>query len=146
MSKTLICTMGTPRSGKSIWSKTQRLKGIPVVCPDTIRLAVHGKLIDWSKEYIVWNTAKIMVKYFFEQGYGTVILDATNYNRKNRKSPKKWAEEIGDCKVVFKVFNTSREECIERAIADGREELIPVIEKQASMWSPLGEDEQEYLE
>lgn len=38
--KKLILTIGLPRSGKSTWAKQQ---GCPVVNPDSIRLALHGK-------------------------------------------------------------------------------------------------------
>ena len=87
--KLLISTMGRPRSCKSTWCMKQLKKGIPVVCPDTIRLALHGKLVDWQQERLVWTIAKTMVKYFFEQDYEVVIFDATNYRRKNRREPKK---------------------------------------------------------
>ena len=143
--KLLICTMGRPRSGKSTWCEEQLKKGYPVVCPDTIRLALHGKPMDWKREATVWTIAKTMVKYFFEQGYKVVIFDATNYRCKNRREPKKWAKEIG-CDIKFKVFDVTREVCIERALTNGREDLIPVIERQSELWTPLNESEKAFDE
>jgi len=137
--------MGFPRSGKSIWCETKRKQGIPVVCPDQIRLSTHGKLIDWDKEGLVWNRVKFMVQYLFDQGYEEVIFDATNYRLRNRKEPKKWAKTLG-VNISFKHFKTSKEECIQRAKNGEREDLIEVIEKQSNLFQPLGKDEKEYLE
>jgi len=100
----------------------KRKQGIPIVCPDQVRLSTHGKLIDWNKEGLVWSRVKFRIKYFFDQGYKVVIFDATNYRLKNRAEPKKWAKELG-ISISFKHFKTSKEECIERAKAGGREDL-----------------------
>jgi predicted kinase len=75
MTKTLIMTVGLPRSGKSTWAIAQ---GHPVVCPDAIRLALHGQPFIATAEPVVWATAKLMVASLFEAGHGVVILDATN--------------------------------------------------------------------
>lgn len=119
--KKLIITVGLPRSGKSTWAKSQ---GFPIVCPDSIRLALHGEAFNPLAEQFVWAIAKAMVRALFISGHDTVILDSTaltKYRRKEWKS-KKWIRE-------YKEFDTSKEECIKRAKDTDQEYLIPVIEK-----------------
>lgn len=139
--KLLICTMGSSRSGKSTWVREFSKKtGIPVVCPEDIRVALHGSLVDWGREKEVWQIAQVMVKCLFNQ-YNYVIFDATNYRRKNRKTPKKWARKLG-ADINFKVFHTSKEECLKRA--QDTPELLPVIERHFNLYEPLDSDEVEF--
>lgn len=87
MPKTLIMTVGLPRSGKSTWAMQQ---GHPVVCPDAIRMALYGQPFIKEAESIVWATAKLMVAALFEAGHDTVILDGTNLTSKYRDE---WKDE-----------------------------------------------------
>ena len=73
--KTLILTVGLPRSGKSTWAMQQ---GYPVVNPDSIRLALHGHRFREESEEHVWAIAKTMVNSLFIAGHDKVIVDATN--------------------------------------------------------------------
>lgn len=126
MDKTLILTVGLPRSGKSTWAKDQ---GIPVVNPDAIRLALHGQAFIQQTEPFVWLMAKYMVQSLFLAGHDKVILDACNGTRKRRDE---WRSRAWDLK--FQVFDTPKEVCIERAKEGGREDLIPVIEYMDRLW------------
>ncbi len=128
MSK-LIVTVGLPRSGKSTWAKTQ---GYPIVNPDAIRLALHEKTFLARAEPWVWAMAYTMVEALYLAGHKIVIVDATNTTEKRRKE---WADRFEN--VEFKVFDTPKEECIQRAEATGKPELIPVIERMAAQWEPL---------
>lgn len=124
----LILTVGLPRSGKSTWARQQ---GVPVVNPDSIRLALHGQAFVASAEPFVWATAKLMVRALFLAGHSRVILDATNTTEKRRAewdSPE-WA-------VRFMEFHTPVEVCIQRAHDTGRPELVPVIERMAAQYEP----------
>jgi len=144
--KILICSMGIPRSGKTIWVKEIHEKyGIPVVCPDDIRLALHGKVFDVSKEKIVWEITRTMVKCLFMQGYIRVLFDATNYHRGARKTPKKWAKEIG-CDIVFYDIKTPKDVCIQRCKDGDRKDLIPIVERMFCGYHPLDEDETAFTE
>lgn len=125
--RTLILTVGLPRAGKSTWAKTT---GHPIVNPDSIRLAMHGEAYIQSAEDFVWATAKCMVKALFLAGHDTVILDATNTTIKRQEEWNSVAEQV-EAIVVFKMFATMAFECKERAMADGREDLIPVIDRMA---------------
>jgi predicted kinase len=117
----LIVTVGLPRSGKSTWSQQQ---GVPVVCPDSIRYAIHGDIKNHTQEPKVWEIVKIMVKALFHSGSSTIILDATSVDDRSRKS---WISE--DWEIRYKIFNTPKEVCIQRALDNGQEYLVPVIER-----------------
>ncbi len=139
----LICTVGLPRSGKSTWAREQ---GIPIVNPDSIRLAVHGQRFFAPAEPLVWVMAEIMIEALFKAGHGKVILDATNISRRRRNhwlkfdnTNRRLHEGESPRKVTFKVFNASAGECIRRAELAGDYEMIPVIKRMAKEWDwPYG--------
>lgn len=121
----LIMTIGLPRAGKSTWSRST---GYPMVNPDSLRLAIHGKPWEPIHEPLVWSTAALMVKSLFIAGHKIVILDATNLHNDSRRI---W-EENSLWTVYYKIFNVPKETCIKRAIAGGREDLVDVIERMSS--------------
>lgn len=123
--KVLYMTVGLPRSGKSTWCRQQ---GIPVVCPDEIRLAIHGKPFIKTAEPYVWAIAKTMVKALFGAGHNIVILDACNGNKHTREQ---WHSR--DWNVYYKPFKASPAECLERPGAD---DLVQVIHRMARHWDP----------
>lgn len=123
--KELILTVGLPRSGKSTWAKRQIF---PIVNPDSIRLALHGKPYIQEAEEFVWSIAYLMAKALFLAGHNVVLVDATNTTQKRREE---WVKRFPGYNITHKVFNVSTDECIARARKDGREDLIPVIERMA---------------
>lgn len=129
----LIGMMGLPRSGKTTWARSQ---AYPIVCPDAIRLALHGQRYVEQAEPFVWATAKVMARALFLAGHRVVILDATNATRKRRDEWR--SREWG---TFWKVIGTGKDECLARAGAEGDEEIVPVIERMAGQWEPLGSDE-----
>lgn len=131
--KRLIATVGLPRSGKTTWARSQ---GVPIVNPDSIRLALHGERFIDRAEPFVWATAKLMVRALFEAGHATVILDATNTTRKRRDEWKS-----GEWSLVFMHIPTSREVCMRRAEEKNDAEILPVIGRMAEQFEPLGSDE-----
>jgi len=118
--KTLILTVGLPRSGKSTWAKKQNL---PIVNPDSVRLALHGKAFIQDSEPMVWVITEYMVKSLFLAGHDKVILDATNttFSRRSKWESKKWVLE-------YKEFKTDEDTCLKRAV-ESNPDLIPVIKK-----------------
>lgn len=110
-------TVGLPRSGKSTWASKQN---VPIVNPDSIRLALHGHRFLPEAEQMVWTMAKYMVKALFLAGHDTVILDSTNTTKLRRDDwkSKEWVRE-------FIEITTSKEECLERAIDD--KDIQPII-------------------
>lgn len=131
--KVLKMTVGLPRSGKTTWS---RKLGHPIVNPDSIRIALHGQRFIGDAEPMVWVIAKYMVVSLFEAGHDTVILDATNTTIKRRDewADKRWSRD-------FIIVSTSKETCIERALSEGDEDIIPIIEKMAGQFEPVTSDE-----
>lgn len=128
----LICMVGLPQSGKTTWAKA---RGFPVVCPDSIRLALHGQRYERLAEPMVWAIAKVMVRALFLAGHNTVILDSTNTTRKHRDE---WQDDLWH--AAFCVIDTAPHICMERA----DEALFPVIERMADQWECLGDDETPY--
>jgi predicted kinase len=130
--RTLILTVGLPRSGKTTWARQQ---GHPIVNPDSIRLALHGQRFILEAEPMVWAMARYMVKALFLAGHDTVILDATNTSKKRR------AEWMCDNNfgwwVKYQQIPTSEAECLERADASHDEEIKPIIKKMAACFEPL---------
>lgn len=134
----LIATVGLPRSGKSTWAqKSRRQEGAAIVCPDAIRLAIHGQPFIADAEPLVWATAQAMVRALFHAGHDLVILDATNATAERRKMWKGTSLYT----TRFKVFSAGEEECITRAVLDGRQDLVPVIHRMAAAFQPLGPSE-----
>jgi predicted kinase len=116
--------IGLPRSGKS----TVALKmGYPVVCPDAIRLSIHGTPFRKEAEGMVWGIAKTMVDSLFKAGHTDVTLDACNVTENQRKQ---WIND--NWEVKFHVVSTPKDVCIQRARETNQEYLIPVIEEMAS--------------
>lgn len=127
----LTLTVGLPRSGKSTWSRQQ---GVPVVCPDAIRLALHGQVFVAAAEPYVWAIARTMVAALFGAGHTRVILDATNTTKARRRE---WMPCDAPWWVRYREFYASAEMCVERALANGREDLPPIINGMASRFEPL---------
>jgi predicted kinase len=134
---TLYLTVGLPQSGKTTWARAfSRQHGAPIVNPDSIRLALHGQPFIAQAEPFVWAIAKVMVAALFLAGHEIVIVDATNISRRRRdewKSPR-WER-------AFKGFETDPAECKRRAVENGRDDLLPVIDRMMSEYEPLSDDE-----
>lgn len=139
MSKVLILTVGLPQSGKSTWARSQ---SCPIVNPDSIRLALHGKPFIGLAEPYVWAIAKTMVRSLFIAGHHTVILDATNTTRKRRDEWKssEWVRE-------FRVFDEPIETCKARAEVTAIDEihkagLLNAIVRMHDQFEPICDDEE----
>ena len=132
--KTLMMTIGLPRSGKSTWAKKQA--GIPVVNPDSIRLALHGQPFVKEAEGFVWAIAKVMVRSLFLAGHDRVILDSTGTTKARRDEWKssQWRRE-------FIMFQTSADTCTKRAVSTNKPELIPIIHHMSENWQEPTWDE-----
>ncbi len=131
--KRLLMMVGLPRSGKSTWA---RGTGYPIVCPDAIRLALHGQPFVATAEPFVWATAKIMVAALFEAGHKHVVLDACNVTQARRdewRDPR-WQRE-------FVVCVTSAEVCKQRAVDTLREDILPIIDRMHGQWESPFDDE-----
>ena len=140
----LILLVGLPQSGKSTWARKQ---GLPIVNPDSIRMALHGRPFIREAEPMVWAIAKFMVRALFLAGHPTVIVDATNTTKKRRDE---WLSENWRC--VFKVVGgpEDKDVCIERAKrtcsnAEHLEGLCAAIVRMTENYEPVAETEGELL-
>ncbi len=125
--KELILTVGLPRSGKTTWALEQ---GYPIVNPDGIRLAIHGKQFVALAEPLVWVIAKYMVRALFNAGHDVVILDATNTTSKRRDA---W--DSNHWQTNIHVIPTPKSICLERTL---NPDLFSIIEKMAEDWDVDG--------
>ena len=127
--------IGLPLSGKSTYCKELQKKGYVVVCPDTVRLAIHGNQFIPIAEPLVWATAQIMVRSLLMQGHN-VVIDATNTTVERRKMWVNMANEF-DIQLKCHWLSTSKEECLERN--EKLQRLNPsIIERMADQFeSPM---------
>lgn len=133
--KALILTVGLPRSGKTTWAMAQ---GCPVVNPDAIRIATYGDQFWAPGEEQVWATAWVMMRSLFIAGHEKVIIDATNTTKKRRDF---WVRDTGEVWQIGTEFqihmvDTSEEECIQRAMEEGDNQIIPVIKRMSEQFEP----------
>ncbi len=136
----LIMMVGLPRSGKSTRAKhmaNHTPKSVPIVNPDSIRLALHGQPYIQEAEPYVWAIAKTMVRSLFLAGHDEVIFDACNNTKKRRDEmrSKHWDR-------VYHIIDTPAEVCIERV--GERTELIPVIERMAAQHEPVEDFDEDF--
>ncbi len=127
--QTLQLLVGLPRSGKSTYARNT---SYPIVNPDFIQYALCGDSSIKGIEPLVQVYALTMVRALFLAGHQVVILDDTNVTQKQRDVWEK--EKDAFWRVVVIALHTSPTICIERAKSDGREDLIPVIERMAKDW------------
>jgi len=138
--KTLILTVGLPRSGKSTWAIQQ---GFPVVSPDAVRVALHGKKqAVRDTERMVWTISQYMVRSLFFAGHERVILDACSATRKRRS---KWRDSNWMCK--YKVFEVDLEVCCARVEENNpnRLNLLASIVRVDADYQPVDPDEGELI-
>lgn len=127
MKKKVIMLVGLPRSGKSTWARKQ---GLPVLCPDAVRLALHGERFLLKAEPMVWTVVGVMFDALMISN-DTIIFDATNVEKGRREQ---WFKKYPNIEFELKVFKTHPEVCVQRAVDTGQEDLIPIIYDMAKKW------------
>lgn len=136
----ILC--GLPKSGKSTYAEEMRGEGWTIVCPDTIRLALHGQQFEPKSEPLVWANAELMARSLLMGGH-RVVIDATNTTKKSRA---RWLKLAGEFSVDLEavVMDTPAEECHRRnkALLDNGGASLPstVIDRMANQWEPVEED------
>jgi predicted kinase len=128
----LILMAGLPRAGKTTVAQSM---DAPIVSPDAIRLALHGKRFLPEAEPMVWTMAKYMAKALFLAGYNRVVIDATNTTEKRRQE---WIDAFERFPVRVSIelilVPTPRQICVDRAMACDRGDLVPIIDRMAKQW------------
>lgn len=102
---------GLPGSGKSTFCNEWFGEYI-TVCPDKIRLALHGQQYVKELEPQIWKIVEYTVRVLLESG-NSVVIDATNVHEWGRKKWIDMADKFGIPLNIF-VMDTSKEICIER--------------------------------
>lgn len=135
LDKTLVILVGLPFSQKT--EKALSL-GHPVVSPDGIRLAIHGRNYCPQAEGLVWTMMRFFVDALFSAGHNYVILDGTNTKRRRRDQ---WVNSKWQCK--FLVSPMDAYDCLQRAEAVPdpllREQLKEGINRMVVDYEPVDE-------
>jgi len=109
----IILMVGIPLSGKSTLSRQIRKDyGHVIICPDNVRLAIHGNQFIQTAEPFVWAVVETMVRTMLLQDE-KIIIDATNTHFSARSKWIRLAKEMKKS-IVACVFQTPYSECIER--------------------------------
>ncbi len=140
----LILTVGLPRSGKSTWARS---RVYPIVSPDSIRLALHGRrykhgdTISRAEPY-VWAIAKTMVRALFIAGHDIVVVDACNHTKRRRAD---WEDPMWN--LEFAVMQNDPEVCLSRVLDDENLDaelgrlLAEAVERMGAAYEPVTVDE-----
>jgi predicted kinase len=121
--------VGLPRSGKSTLARTMN---VPRVELDAIRLELHGQRFVPSAERFVIATAFLMVGSLFRSGHREVLVDACNNTLRRRRE---WLDTRWQ--VVYHLMPTPFDVCLERAMRDGDDLIVPVIYRMSREWEDV---------
>lgn len=121
----LHATIGLPRSGKSTFCNEWVTKGPKrvIVCSDDIRKSLHGRRYELLAETMVFAIKHIMTRSLLNRGF-SVIVDGTH---SSEISIQRLLEIDKD--TNFHYIDTDKTTCIQRAIKDNQDDLIPAIER-----------------
>jgi len=113
----LAIMCGLPRSGKTTWATSLEREGWVRICPDDIRLALHGQPFLQEAESSVWEVARTRARTLLKGDY-MVLIDATNLTKKSRRQWRQLAKEFGLILDIYLV-ETSLEVCLKRNTGTG---------------------------
>lgn len=125
---TLKMMIGLPRSGKSTWVKNNRTTEV-IVSADELRKIVYGQPFWVDGETLVWCIREMFLKSLLFQGVD-IIIDETNTTFERRNSIIVLAKKYGyniEAIYIQEPFST----CINRAVDEKKDFLIPTIERMA---------------
>ncbi len=135
----VIIMVGLPLSGKSTAVdsiiKSPMTDHYTIVCPDDVRMAMHGQEFFGPAEPMVWGVVDVMARSLLSRDK-KIIVDSTNVTNWERNNWIRLAEKMGKTWGIFHI-DTSREECVRRAKADNRYGMIQVIERIADKFEPI---------
>jgi predicted kinase len=124
----LAMTVGLPRSGKTRHAKRLEADGWVRVCPDEIRLALHGEPFIGRAEPFVWAIAETMARALLLGGR-KVLIDATNTTKERRRQWVYLAREF-NLRPEIHWIETPYEVCLKRNNGFLDEKIIERMYKQ----------------
>ncbi len=129
---------GLPKSGKSTYARGLQQAGWVRICPDEIRLVLHGRGHHPPAEPVVWANAQLAVRALLLGGH-RVVVDATNVIKKWREP---WIGIARDAGVRLEAFvlETPAKICHERNRASDDPVPEEVIDRMAERWEPVDEE------
>lgn len=131
----LIVLAGLPGSGKTTWARDYRaeakkaeLEGVCIVSTDEIRGQLWGDESDQQNGSKVFEIAYERIEFWLKSPYcDTVIFDATNLHKKDRKKLLHKFGAMADTKLVW--FDTPYTECVKRNFQRERNVPTAVIQR-----------------
>ncbi len=108
----LAIMCGLPKSGKTTYAKTLQADGWVRLCPDEVRLVLHGQAFVPAAEPLVWANVELAARALLH-GEHKVLIDATNTTAKRRRQWLDLAKSYGIPLEAF-VMDTSIQECRDR--------------------------------
>jgi predicted kinase len=135
----LAIMVGFPCSGKSTYAKgVLQSSGWARVCPDEIRLALHGKQFITEAEPMVWAIAQTMVRTLLIGGH-CVVVDAANTTRERRKMWVNMAKDFGLQLIIC--WNGATAEQCKKVNGQIKRLSDSIIDRMASQFEPPTEGE-----
>jgi predicted kinase len=128
-------TVGLPLSGKSSFCKQeQSLNNAVIICPNTIRKALHGELFIPTAEPFVWAITETTIRALLMDSH-SVILDACNNSVKRREI---WTRMAAEFNIQLTIYNMEPgyDVCTERNTKQKRYDQS-VIDGMYKRWEPV---------
>ncbi len=137
---TLYLTVAIPGAGKSTFAKKFCAdNGLIYLSSDGLRAVLGTSEDDQTVSGEVFKYIRNMATWFLRTGQ-SVLIDATNYNRKNRADLVKIAR-LNNSWIVAFVFNVPFAICCARNTARARRVPLFVMERMRDGWEAPDENE-----
>ncbi len=130
--RAIILTVGLPGSGKSAWLAR---RGIVPLSSDLLRQLLLDDPTDQSQQTAVFSALRGLLRMRLSLGRRVTYVDATNLNRRERRSYFRLAEQFG-CRVDAIFFDVPLEICLERNARRQRKVPLEAMKRMAARLRP----------
>jgi len=128
----IVLAVGLPGSGKSTWFAR---RGIVPLSSDLLRQLVLDDATDQSQQTAIFSAMRWLLRLRLSLGRRLNYLDATNLNRRERRTYFKMAEALG-CAVDAVFFDVPLKVCLERNARRVRRVPLEAMERMARKLRP----------
>ncbi len=145
MKPTLYLTCAIPGAGKSTFARRFIAENPHVVylSTDGLRAVLGRGEDDQSVSALVFSYVRNMADFFLRNGF-SVLIDATNYNKRNRESLVSVGRRNKAWLTAF-VFDVPFDVCVARNAARARQVPLSVLERMRDGWEGPSENEVDEL-